>query len=51
MQCTKWKKGSKLEDCTRGLLVHILELKLWHFEKVPICLYREAMQLQCSCVT
>ena len=28
-------------------MIHTLELKLWPFEVSPICLYREAMQLQC----
>ena len=28
------------------ILIHILELKLWHFEVFPICLYVEAMHLQ-----
>ena len=27
--------------------IHALELKLRHFEVFPICLYREAMHLQC----
>ena len=29
------------------ILIHTLELKLWHFEVFPICLYLEAMSLQC----
>ena len=28
------------------VLIHTLELKLWHFEVFLICLYREAIQLQ-----
>ena len=31
----------------KQILIHALELKLRHFEVFPICLYREAMHLQC----
>ena len=40
-------------ECTESrkmldrFLIHTLELKLWHFEVYPICLYVEAMHLQC----
>ena len=37
------QNGSKLEVWPDRILIHALELKLWHF---PICLYREAMHLQ-----
>ena len=30
-----------------GILIHTLELKISHFKCFPICLYREAMRLQC----
>ena len=41
------QNGSKLEVWPDRILIHALELKLWHFEVFPICLYREAMHLQC----
>ena len=34
-------------DSLTKFLIHTLELKLRHFEVFPICLYREAMHLQC----
>ena len=30
-----------------GILIRTLELKISHFKCFPICLYREAMRLQC----
>ena len=41
------QNGSKLEICLWGILIHTFELKLRHFEVSPICLYREAIRMQC----
>jgi hypothetical protein len=35
------QNGLKLENWWRGILIHTLELKLWHLEVIPICLYRK----------
>ena len=38
----------RIQNLMAGNLIHTLELKLWHFEVfLYICLYREAMHLQC----